>query len=66
MSEATELEVEVKRETDQALLVVVVDTGDEVWVPKSLICDTSEVRDASERSGLLTLPTWWVKQRGIV
>lgn len=50
-----------KRETLKALLVVI--DGSELWVPKSVVHDDSEVFDAKDNdSGKLVLKRWWAEQ----
>lgn len=55
-------DVEVLRETDKALLVSL-DYGDEVWVPKSQISDNSEVYQDGD-IGVLTVSPWWAHKHG--
>jgi hypothetical protein len=64
--ETFEIEAEgVKAETDKALLVRL-ETGDEVWVPKSVIHDDSEVFDTENAAGTLVVASWWAKNRGLL
>ena len=57
-------EAEAIRETDKALLVRL-ESGDERWIPKSLIDDDSEVYSMKSREGTLILPLWWAEKEGI-
>lgn len=63
-TDLVEIEVdEVKRERDLSLIVVV--DGEEVVIPKSLIGETSEVREAGD-SGMLVIPKWLAEDRGLL
>lgn len=63
MSEKVEFhDVEVKHETDKALLVDI--EGEEVWIPKSVIDDDSEVYK-SGTEGTLIIPEWFSKKNGL-
>lgn len=64
-SDATfEVEVEeVLKETDKALLVKL-ETGDEMWIPKSQIHDNSEVWK-SGHVGKLVIPEWLATEKGL-
>lgn len=53
----------VKRTTDLALLVTL-DTGDEIWIPKSQICDNSEVYE-DEQEGDVVVSAWWAEKNGL-
>lgn len=58
-------ECQVKRETDKAILVILEDDGDkEVWIPKSVIHDDSEIWK-DEQSGELVVKTWFAEQEGL-
>ena len=49
---------ECRRETAMALLVCI--DGREVWVPKSVVHDDSEVFDADDNAtGTLVVKEWW-------
>lgn len=53
-------DVEVRRETSLALLVYFVDLDEEVWIPKSVIHDDSEVFDSDDNSeGEIVLKDWF-------
>ena len=52
---------EAKVETDSALLVDI--DGDEVWVPKSVIHDDSEVYEKGHE-GTLVVESWWARKKG--
>lgn len=54
--------VESIRQTDKAILVVILDgphEDKEVWVPLSVISPNSEVVDCSDYRGLLVVYKWW-------
>ncbi len=66
MSDDTvEIEVEVLRETDKALLVRTAE-GDEVWIPQSQIDDDSEVYSVKSSPGTMTVTLWIATQKGLV
>ncbi len=50
------------RETPKAILVVIED--DEVWVPKSVVHDDSEVYEEGHE-GTLVLHEWWARKEGL-
>lgn len=53
------------RATDRALLCAIADLKDEVWIPKSVIADDSEVyNDTDARYGELVVLYWWAEDRG--
>lgn len=57
--ETTYLDYKVKvRETDQAALYRLEDSGQDQWVPKSLV----QVDDDK----ILGVPTWWARKAGLV
>jgi hypothetical protein len=58
------LKARAKVETDRALLCVL-ETGDELWVPKSLIAPDSEVRERGDE-GELSLPLWFCEKEGVL
>ena len=64
MSEKFEVEVEVIRETDKALLVSV--EGEEIWIPISQIDDDSEVYNMETGPGTLIIPMWLALEKGLV
>jgi hypothetical protein len=49
--------------TDKALLVLV--GLDQVWIPKSLIDDESEVYSMKSGAGVLVIPGWLADREGI-
>lgn len=55
-----------KRDSGKALLVVIPDLDDEVWIPHSQIHDDSEVygMGEDEREGTLVVKKWFAEQRG--
>lgn len=55
--------VRCKRETDKALLVRI--NGENVWVPKSVVGDESEVY-AEGHEGTLVLRHWFADKEGLV
>lgn len=62
-NELVDVDVEVLRETDAALLVLGPE-GDEVWVPRSQIDDSSEVSEPGD-SGVLVIPRWLAEAKGL-
>jgi hypothetical protein len=52
-------------ETEDALLVMIDDYGDEVWIPKSQIHDDSEVYH-SGHIGTLVITEWIAMQKGLI
>jgi hypothetical protein len=52
----------VKRETPKALLVEV--EGEEMWVPKSVIHEDSEVWQGEQDDGELVVKRWWAEKEG--
>ena len=63
MAKLTEVpDVLVTRNTGKALLVVLDDgEGKEVWVPCSVVDESSEVNDAGD-SGTLVVQTWFAEK----
>lgn len=53
----------VERETDAAILVII-DKRD-IWIPKSQIHETSEVRGDGD-TGTLVITEWIAKQKGLI
>ncbi len=66
MDENFELDVEVKGGTEKALLVHA-ETGDEFWVPRSVITEESEIPPELEgkAAGSLSVAGWWAKEHGL-
>jgi hypothetical protein len=60
-----QLDVEVLRETEKALLVRA-ETGDEVWIPKSVVDDDSECFSLKSSPGSMTLPAWFARKERLV
>lgn len=55
----------VKRATDKALLIEL-ESGEEQWVPCSVLHDDSEVYDAGDNSeGDVVVQTWWAEKAGL-
>lgn len=52
------------RETDAAILVEL-ETGDEVWIPKSCLHDDSEVY-AHGHEGKVVVASWWAERNNLV
>ncbi len=64
MSRVAEIEdVTCIRDTDKAILVAV--EGEEVWVPRSVVDDTSEVQKKGDK-GELTVAEWFAQKQGWV
>lgn len=55
----------VIRESDSGLALLIEIEGKEVWVPKSVIHDDSEVYD-EDHEGELVLKEWWAEEKGLV
>jgi hypothetical protein len=53
---------EIIHQTDRALKVRL-DDGTEIWVPKSVVHDNSEIWKAEEK-GDLTVKHWWARSSG--
>jgi hypothetical protein len=51
------------KETDKALLVEV--EGEEVWLPKTQIDDDSEVYSMKAGAGMLVIPMWLAREKGL-
>lgn len=56
-------DVQAVRETEAALLVVI--ENEDVWVPKSLIDDDSEVWKTGDK-GILVVPEWFARKNGLM
>jgi hypothetical protein len=61
MQDDIEVAVEVRRETDRALLVY--DGKVEVWIPKSQISDQSETNGKIES---IFIPEWLATDKGLL
>lgn len=56
---------QVKRATDKALQIEL-ETGETVWIPKSMIHDDSEVYDEDKNNeGEVVVQTWWAEKEGL-
>ncbi len=58
----------VRGESEKALKVEL-DSGEHIWVPKSLIADESEVNSDEEgegNEGTLIIPEWWAEDKGLM
>ncbi len=51
---------EVKMETDDAILVDIPDYGGEIWVPKHVLHEESEIRQSGDM-GELVVKTWFAE-----
>jgi hypothetical protein len=58
------LNARCKVETDKALLCVL-ETGDELWVPKSLVAPDSQVTGRGDE-GELAVPLWFCEKEGVL
>lgn len=59
-------EARVKRSTDKALLVVLLDRDEEErWIPRSQVHDDSEVFDEENREGTLIVSAWFAEKEGL-
>ena len=53
----------VKRATERAFLVELREAKTEIWIPKSVIHDDSEVFDARDNAeGELVVMAWWARK----
>jgi len=50
------------RETDKALLIRANDK--DIWVPKSVVHDDSEVFDMENDEGTVVVKRWWAEKNG--
>ena len=55
-------DVKVKTETDKAILCLI--EGEEVWIPKSVLGDDSEVY-AFDTEGTLVIARWLAEQKNL-
>jgi hypothetical protein len=58
-------DAEAVKETDKALLCML-EGEEEVWVPKSVIHDDSEVYSMKANTGRLMVKGWWARKMGLV
>jgi hypothetical protein len=54
-----------KKETEKALLVMTEDL-DDVWIPKSVIHEDSEVWNMKSEPGTMVVKLWWADKYGLV
>jgi hypothetical protein len=54
----------VLQDSGRALLVEL-DSGDEVWIPHSVIHDDSEVYAGGNSSGDVAVKRWWAEDKGL-
>lgn len=53
--------------SSEKALKVELDTGDEVWIPRSCIHDDSEVYDDEDNAeGEVVVLSWWAQKEGLV
>ena len=69
--DGADMQVErVMQESDEAIQVVMLDTGDMKWIPKSVIHTDSEVyekpRAGYAGGGKLVVHMWFAEQEGLV
>jgi len=62
MTVEIEIAVEVRRETEKAMLIY--DGKSEAWVPKSQITDQSEKNDGTIES--IFVPEWLALEKGLI
>jgi len=56
----------LKESTSGLALLCRLESGEERWIPKSMIHDDSEVYDAGDNSsGELVIKGWWAEQEGL-
>lgn len=53
------------KETDKAILVEIDDSGEEKWIPKSVISDDSEVYERGTE-GTLVVHEWFAEREGLL
>jgi len=72
MHEVFEIFAECIKETEKAVLVKLDDPNypdlreEELWIPKSVIDDDSEVYGEDENSGTLIIKYWFAEKEGLV
>lgn len=68
--EGVDIQVErVLQEREKAIQVVFADTGDDKWIPKSVIHSDSEVYEKPEEgsgAGTLVLHRWFAEQENLI
>ncbi len=53
------------RQTDRAILVAL-ESGEEKWIPSSVVHDDSEVYDANDNAtGEVVVQRWWAEKEGL-
>ena len=52
------------KETSKAVLIRLIDRGDELWIPKSVIHDDSEVYEYGQ-TGEVYVKQWWAENNGL-
>jgi len=54
--------------SDGAVLIDLTELGQEVWIPRSIITDDSEIEDDAEKGveGEVAVKTWWAEKEGLV
>lgn len=53
--------------SSEKALKIELETGDEIWIPKSVIHDDSEVYDDEDNAeGEVVVKAWWAQQEGLV
>jgi hypothetical protein len=62
--EVAYLQARCKVETEKVILCVL-ETGDELWVPKSLLESDSQVTQRGDE-GELAVPWWFAEREGVV
>jgi hypothetical protein len=62
--EVVEVEVEAKTEDDQGRILVKLEDGREVWIPRSVIADSSEVSEPGD-VGIIQIDRSWALEAGI-
>lgn len=66
MARTVELDViDVVKETDAALCVELADRDEEVWIPKSVVSDDSEVWKEGD-TGTMIIAEWFAEKEGLI
>ena len=57
---------DVIEERDHAILIMLTETQDTHWVPKSVIHEDSEVFDMEHSEGTMIVHRWWAEKEGLL
>ena len=64
MDELIRFDARSIRDTDLAVLVII-EEEEEVWIPKSVIHDDSDIFEA-DQEGELVVPEWFAKKNSLI